>query len=79
MDNDACRLSLHCDHCWLSFFGLLGIDASAQTGSHEMTIPNDVSTSKSLSLSLSPVKVEASLHTINSNKRTENANVDYAV
>lgn len=67
----TCRLILHCGHCWLSFFGLLGIDASAQTGSHEMTIPNDVSTLKSLFLSLLPVKFEACLHTINSNKRTK--------
>lgn len=79
MTFNACRLILHSGHCWLSFLCLLGIDASAQTGSHEMTIPNDVSTSKSLFLSLLPVKVEACLHTLNSNKRTENLNVDYAV
>ncbi len=34
-----------------------GIDASAQTSSHEMTIPNDVSTSKSQFLSLKHLKL----------------------
>ena len=35
------------DYFFSLFISLSGIDASAQTSSHEMTIPNDVSASKS--------------------------------